>query len=183
MLLKKSQIARRQFSYFEKTDPTTSESMWPNHDPITLPGLPASLSSGNEVSHIFTRKSRAQPKEILITSAKRLFQQHRSKLDCYPDTVTSPPTSYGHAPASVEDRGVPLPVASRCSKRSYSITSSARASTVAGRSRPSALAVLRLITNSYLVGACTGRSAGFTPLRIRSTYAAVGFQGSTGLGP
>ena len=36
------------------------------------------LSSRNEVPHIFTRKSRVQPKEILITSAKRLFQQHRS---------------------------------------------------------------------------------------------------------
>src|SRR5262245_35611145 len=42
----------------------------------------------------------------------------------------------------------------------HSITSSARASKVAGTSRPSALAVLRLITNSNLVGACTGRSAG-----------------------
>ena len=31
------------------------------------------------------------------------------------------------------------------------------------------LAVLMLITNSYFVGACTGRSAGFSPLRIRST--------------
>jgi hypothetical protein len=40
--------------------------------PITLPRSPASLSSGNEVPHIFTRKSRVQPKEILITSAKRL---------------------------------------------------------------------------------------------------------------
>jgi hypothetical protein len=29
------------------------------------------------VPHIVTRKSRVQPKEILITSAKRLFQQHR----------------------------------------------------------------------------------------------------------
>src|SRR5438128_8930466 len=45
----------------------------------------------------------------------------------------------------------------------YSITSSARASTVGGISRPSALAVLRLMTSSYLVGACTGRSAGFSP--------------------
>src|SRR5262249_28015348 len=35
----------------------------------------------------------------------------------------------------------------------HSITSSARASTVAGRSSPSAFAVLRLITSSYLVGA------------------------------
>src|SRR5262245_9472987 len=44
--------------------------------------------------------------------------------------------------------------------RCHSITSSARARRVAGMSRPSALAVLRLITSSYLVGACTGRSAG-----------------------
>ena len=30
-------------------------------------------------------------------------------------------------------------------------------------------AVFKLITVSYLVGVCTGRSAGFSPLRIRST--------------
>src|SRR5262249_23343328 len=54
----------------------------------------------------------------------------------------------------------------------HSITSSARASTVAGTSSPIALAALRLITRSYLVGACTGRSAGFSPLRMRSTYEA-----------
>jgi hypothetical protein len=35
----------------------------------------------------------------------------------------------------------------------------------AGRSRPSAFAVLRLIVSWYLVAACTGRSAGFSPLR------------------
>ena len=35
----------------------------------------------------------------------------------------------------------------------YSITSSARARRVGGTSMPSALAVLRLITSSYLVGA------------------------------
>ena len=51
----------------------------------------------------------------------------------------------------------------------YSITSSARASSVGGTVRPSALAVLRLIASSYLVGACTGRSDGFSPFRIRST--------------
>src|SRR5262249_35165403 len=51
----------------------------------------------------------------------------------------------------------------------HSITSSARASTVGGMSSPSALAVLRLSTVSYLVGTCTGRSAGFAPLRMRST--------------
>src|SRR5262249_13807546 len=51
----------------------------------------------------------------------------------------------------------------------YSITSSARPISVFGAVRASAFAVLRLIASSYLVGACTGRSAGFSPLRMRST--------------
>src|SRR5262245_45547820 len=51
----------------------------------------------------------------------------------------------------------------------HSITSSTRASRLGGTSRPSAFAVLRLITSSNLVGFCTGRSAGFSPLRMRST--------------
>src|SRR6266850_6021893 len=55
---------------------------------------------------------------------------------------------------------------------SYSITSSARTSKLAGTSRPSALAVLRLRTSSNLVGCCTGRSSGFSPCRIRSRCAA-----------
>src|SRR5262249_61036131 len=55
----------------------------------------------------------------------------------------------------------------------HSITSSARARSVGGTSIPSALAVLRFTISSYLVGACTGRSAGFSPLRMRSTYPAA----------
>src|SRR5262245_16064291 len=51
----------------------------------------------------------------------------------------------------------------------HSITSSARACRVSGTVRPSAFAVLRLITSANLVGICTGRSAGLSPLRIRST--------------
>src|SRR6516165_4552985 len=51
----------------------------------------------------------------------------------------------------------------------HSITSSAMASTPGGTSRPSAFAVLRLMTNSNLVGCCTGRSPGFSPLRIFPT--------------
>src|SRR6516165_11466193 len=45
-------------------------------------------------------------------------------------------------------------------KHSYSIISSARASSVGGTVRPSIRAVLRLITSSYLFGRCTGRSLG-----------------------
>src|SRR5262249_19238492 len=51
----------------------------------------------------------------------------------------------------------------------HSSTSLARARRLSGTVRPSDLAVLRLMTSSYLVGACTGRSDGFSPLRMRST--------------
>src|SRR6516165_2917607 len=61
----------------------------------------------------------------------------------------------------------------RSKKDHHSITSSARLSNDCGTVRPSALAVLRLMTSSYLVGACTGRSLGFSPLKMRSTYPAA----------
>src|SRR6516165_7900703 len=48
---------------------------------ITLPRSPVSLSSGDEVPHIFTRKSRLKPGEFLITSAKRLLQQYLPQAD------------------------------------------------------------------------------------------------------
>ncbi len=35
-----------------------------------------SLSSGDEVPHIFTRKSRLRPGKFLITGAKRVLQQY-----------------------------------------------------------------------------------------------------------
>src|SRR5262245_32794840 len=50
----------------------------------------------------------------------------------------------------------------------HSITSSARASSVGETVRPSTFAVFKLMTSSYLVGAWTGRLAGFSPLRMRS---------------
>src|SRR3954463_11793120 len=51
--------------------------------------------------------------------------------------------------------------------RTHSITSSAATSSLSGTVRPSAVAVLRLITNSNLVDCMTGKSAGFSPSRIR----------------
>src|SRR5260370_18545436 len=65
------------------------------------------------------------------------------------------------------DRPCPLCAITGLMRRSnltdHSMTSSARASSVGGTARPSDFAVLRLITNSNLVGCCTGRSAGFSP--------------------
>jgi hypothetical protein len=49
----------------------------------------------------------------------------------------------------------------------YSITSSANASNAGGMVRPSALADLRLTTNSIFENCCTGRSPGFSPLSMR----------------
>jgi len=50
----------------------------------------------------------------------------------------------------------------------HSITSSARARSVGGTVTPRVRAVLRLITSSYLVAACTGSSEGSSPFRMRS---------------
>jgi hypothetical protein len=55
----------------------------------------------------------------------------------------------------------------------HSMTSSASASSIGGISRPSALAALRLITISNLVGCSTGRSAGLVPFKILITYVAA----------
>jgi len=79
-------------------------------------------------------------------------------------------------PERVDDLGIPASenlhtngLMHRSKQQPYSINSSARASTACGITIQIALAVLRLITNWYLVGACTRRSAGFSPLRMRST--------------
>src|SRR5215475_15910360 len=58
-------------------------------------------------------------------------------------------------------------------RHGWSITSSARASSVGGISSPSALAVLRLMTDANLVPCSTGISLGLVPLRILSTKAAA----------
>jgi len=57
---------------------------------------------------------------------------------------------------------------------------SARPNTDGGIVRSTALAVLRLLTNSNFVGCSTGRSAGLAPLRIRSVALGRWFSGSSG---
>jgi hypothetical protein len=72
-------------------------------------------------------------------------------------------------------REVPKPAVSRCSnmscaeRQSYSITSSASASSLSGTVRPSVLAVWWLITSSIFDTCITGKSAGRAPLRMRPT--------------
>src|SRR5262249_26435062 len=70
----------------------------------------------------------------------------------------------GEEAESASDEGAPV---------HYWMTSSARASTAGGMVRPRALAVLRLMTSSNLVGCSMGRSAALAPLRSLSTKVAA----------
>src|ERR1700730_7451814 len=69
---KSPKLPGANFSAVKKSDPRPPIDV----ASITLPRSPVSLSSGDEVPHIFTRKSRLRPKEFLIASAKRLLQQN-----------------------------------------------------------------------------------------------------------
>jgi hypothetical protein len=97
-------------------------------------------------------------------------------------TVFAPGSPLNHHETSVEITAVDLELdgpdldeASACrirsgfvapDRRRHWITSSARSSRDCGIVSPSALAVLRLMTNSNFVGRSIGRSAGLAPLRI-----------------
>src|SRR5262249_38417217 len=63
------------------------------------------------------------------------------------------------------------------------MTLSALASTFGGIVRPICFAAFKLITNSNFVGCSTGRSAGFAPFKILSTYVAARRNKSVMLGP
>jgi len=100
-------------------------------------------------------------------------QQARSKREAAPFRLMSASASCGHTARLARVGNVPRGDLSRCSNVreqgcSYSITSSARCCMNPGTSRPSALAVFRLMTSWNLIAAWTGSSLGFTPLRIRS---------------
>src|SRR5215467_7990730 len=106
------------------------------------------------------------------------FRLGSRAVDPLPWTKPQPcyrlPLSCGPAPAApTNSRSVPAADLRRCTRcvhkillYAHSITSSARASSAGGVVRPRTLAVLRFMTSSNFVGNCTGRSAGWAPLRI-----------------
>src|SRR5258708_9214133 len=67
---------------------------------IALPKSPVNSSSGDEVPNIFTRKSRLQRGEFLITSAKRLLQQYLPLADIA-NTLRGP--AEGDKPETLRD--------------------------------------------------------------------------------
>src|SRR5262249_34232670 len=115
-------------------------------------GLFDAARSGELLAH--AGRDRARPTALDIRPA--LPARHREKHLC---SAAAADDDFVHV-------GLGAPV-------HYCITSSARPRSDGGIVRPSALAVLRLMTNSNFVGACNGRLAGFSPLRMRSMYPAA----------
>ena len=99
---------------------------------------------------------------------QRVFTQPGSKADIgvSPRNVCFTPKS-GHWNSAAK---CPLCAKSGHMQRSkfgaYSITSSAATCRVCGTVRPSALAVLRLMTRSYVAGVINGKSTGCVPFKI-----------------
>ena len=143
---------------------------WPPTPAYRLPGwgVPPSPPTHGSPPLACARPNagRQAPPEAAATQERRL------------EAVACTPWLGGNAHHVTTDTMVVLPDARFTTPRSsptlaYWITLSAWKRSVGGMVRPSALAVLRLITSSNLIGRSTGRSAGFAPFRILSTYVAV----------
>jgi hypothetical protein len=87
----------------------------------------------------------------------------------FPSLLGAKPTSVETPKTTFLTLSVTLPLSIAALRKVHSITSSAVESNVGGMARPSDLAVFMLMTSSNLVGVCTGKSPGFSPLRMRST--------------
>ena len=140
-----------------------------------------------ERAHVAERHRRARrlalPRSPTYTTFKKPFYAHFSqflsslafdkKTSALRRSFLVPTFVYRHRFISLLVIRMPISYMTEVRRRTgrllglHSITSSARASSEGGASRLRAFAVLRLMTNLNFVGACTGRSPGFSPLRIR----------------
>ena len=106
-----------------------------------------------------SKETQAEDSNILTNTAPQVHViQTRSSFDASVQLA---------AVFVLKDEG--LQSGAKVAGRSHSIIRSARPSSDCGIASFIALAVLRLITSLNLVGCSTGRSAGFAPLKIRST--------------
>src|SRR5262249_37308027 len=124
----------------------------PNQPPAPATDYTAPPPSG-------TRSSRSDPRQnaVLETLAERIQLPHRR----VGRSLMKKPDHRHRLLRAPRERPRRRSAAKKRDERAspdHSITSSARASSAGGTSRPSALAVLRFTTISKLVGNCTGRS-------------------------
>jgi hypothetical protein len=112
-------------------------------------------------THVTARRIAQPPKATFVTRLQPCQLPGRAARQL-PDQST---TLWVDSSSTSDSRlrgALPLPDSYSAA---YSMTSSARASSVGGKSRPIALAVLRFTTSSNLVGCSTGRVAGMAPRR------------------
>jgi len=119
-----------------------------------LPKAPPSSSQYDVVPQMIIRSSNVRPREFAIGDAKRLLQQY-----------------------------LPVSDSSTATESRYSITRSACARRVGGRSSPIAFAVFRLTISSNRLGRWIGRSPGLAPRKILSTEATAFCISSRYMGP
>src|ERR1035437_1022541 len=84
-----------------------------------LPKSPVSSSLCDEVPHIFIPKSHLEPREFLISSAKRLLQQYRHKADIPTNFIADQQHWNENDPLQTERRDLLLllAVAEKCYNR------------------------------------------------------------------
>src|SRR6516225_9107382 len=120
------------------------------------PAGSADLRVGQAVRPLLAQGRKAQrpppPQQLTSSNEHPAHHRHRRLLRARRERPRS---------CAAEKRDELAPV-------THSITSSARCCSCVDTSRPSALAVFILITNSNLTGAWTGSSFGFAPLKMRS---------------
>ena len=147
-----------------------------------FPGIVA-IAIGNSPTRISRRqpsrcgRSRVTPGSLCRRTFRRSERRSRAdRLTASKGRLGSRAPGFPSLPpvADMErtSRHVPNGPTAEVAER-YSMTSSARPSSVVGTLRPRDLAVLRLMTSSNLFACRTGRSAGFSPLMMRSTYSAA----------
>src|ERR1700728_2812509 len=62
---------------------------------VAVPKSPVSLTREDQSPHVFTRKTRLQPAEFLITCAKRLLQHNQGQSGSRLATLTRPAAAFG----------------------------------------------------------------------------------------
>ena len=140
-------VGRKQRLYGSDSTPPSSSG------PNVLLGKKRLKEIRQALAHLFKRSSNIYPRDVLARALNRPFipPTPRLAIDLYWQALPfradrSPARRHGmstrECPLWVKSGHLPL----------YSITSSARARSVGGTVRPSALAALRLITNSNFVG-------------------------------
>ena len=147
-----------------RPDPRLGESRRGHRSHCVARGAGASAAQGLHAAHVRVQRAGAQG---LRRPAVETIQTVRSETGspCRSSQAPWPTKSMGttnHATASVVNH------ATHTAVNYYWIIWSARSNTDGGIARPSAFAVLRLITSSNLVGCSTGKSAGLAPLSILS---------------